>query len=269
MLLFKLYKYIWIVVVETVSPQVWFFIKKPCGILFFSVVDPHHSLHLVLYVWLTCCLTKITAVPVLPAATHTHPHTHTPELAALPMAATNSVSKLGGMFWWQDLKYCPRLHTLFNCCWLRLDRSEMTGCHTVSMNPEVLGDSKEVLCPVEVADLLRAESAVAKLHVCFVPGPQPMICLQNATGAAWLYPASLPNTPPTCPRSISPPPLSPPPPSPLHPINHSPVFLCTLLLYVVPGLSSASLTHATSVDTSGFQVSVSLLNSFINRAADA
>lgn len=57
----------------------------PCGFFFF-IVDPHHSLHLVLYVWLICCLTKITAVPVLQA-------THTPELAPLPRAATNSVSK--------------------------------------------------------------------------------------------------------------------------------------------------------------------------------
>ena len=157
-----------------------------------------------------------------------------------------------------------------HCCWLHHDRSEMTGCHTVSMNPEVWGDSREMLCPVEVADLLQADSAVAKLHVCFVPGSQPMICLQNTTGAAWLYPASLANTPPTCPQSVSPPLLPPPPPpSPLQPINHSPVFLRTLLLYVVPGSSSASLTHATSVDASGFRVSVGLLNTSINRAADA
>lgn len=92
----------------------------------FVVVNPHHLLHLVLYVFLICCLTRLTAVPVLSAVT-------TPQLATLSVAATNSVSKREACSYkapqWEDLKCCcvqtvEMLLTCWRCC----------GCYAVSMD---------------------------------------------------------------------------------------------------------------------------------------
>lgn len=173
-------------------------------------------------------------------STPSNPHTRA---CGTSMAATNSVSN------WEACSRKTLLATgseilswgyiLLRCCWQHHDRLEMAGCYTASMNHKVLQDFF-FSWPVEVADLLWAESMVAKLHVCFfcfLWGSQQIICISRTPLV--LLDCILPH-PPTCPKSVS-----PSSPSPLQPINHSSVFLCTLLSYVLLGFSSASLTHAT------------------------
>lgn len=163
---------------------------------------------------------------------------HKAELAA----ATNSVSIAGGMTF-QKHSY-PTVFPSLMCCTL-LNVTDGTVADQRRQAAPLRAWIQRCCrpCPVEVADLLRAGSMVAVLHV-LLRRTQPIVfCLFNflflnsraPPGVASLCPASPPSVPQV---------------SPLltlllllrTPLTTLQCFVYTLLLFAVPGCSSASLT---------------------------
>lgn len=140
-------------------------------------------------------------------STPSNPHTRA---CGTSMAATNSVSN------WEACSRKTLLATgseilswgyiLLRCCWQHHDRLEMAGCYTASMNHKVLQDfffsfffdQLKLLTYSEQKAWLLSCMSVFFLLLFFVRITANNLYLQNAPGAAWLYPASPPNLPQIC-----------------------------------------------------------------------
>lgn len=177
--------------------------------------------------WLICCLTKNTAVPVLPAAPDTRAcRTFHGKKLTVCRTGRHVLTK-----------HLAIEYILLKLCWLHHDRLHMIGCYTVSMNHKVLKYFCFVFAQLK---LLTYSKQKARLLSCMSVAK---VTTNNSCVSRTplvLLDCILPHSPthPDLPRTCTSPPSSP---SPLQPINHSSVFLCTLLLYVEPGFSLASL----------------------------
>lgn len=142
-------------------------------------------------------------------STPSNPHTHHTSLWHFLWQQLTACRSWGGHVLTKHLATGSELLSWGTYCWNVADcRSEVTGCSTVSMNRKVLKDLFFVcFCFVFFAQLklLTYSEQKARLLSCMSVVARITannLCLQNATGAAWLYPASLypthPNLPPIC-----------------------------------------------------------------------